>query len=238
MSERTTLILDGGGGGPRHKPGDYLYFSGSATRLNQGAWGLIRVLPGQSDSLQPLPDNSAPAGTWTPPSGTSPPPTTDPGNPCPAGAPTHSFAVSAVDVPDSKTTKVTAAYVRTADVASIQGGTKKVEPLVLHVAAGECVQVDFRNDRMANPLVPTSPKASFSVAKLDRNPESSGVNVGYTSEQNVAPGSHGVTSTSLIRRSWAAQQSPTSVLTRPRPACLVRSWSPRAGQPSATRRAA
>jgi len=185
ISERTTLILNGGGGGPRHTPGDYLYFSGSATRMAQGAWGIIRVLPGRSPNLQPLPDNAAPTGTWSPPGGTSPPPTTSAGNPCPSGAPLHTFAVSAVDVPKGRTP---VAYVRSSDVGAVKSGAKQVEPLVLHVTAGECVRVDFRNDRTPDPLIPTNPQASFSVAKLDRDTESSGVDVGYTSEQNVAPG--------------------------------------------------
>jgi hypothetical protein len=183
MSERTTLMLDAGGA--RHVAGDTLYFSGSDTRMNQGAWGLIRVLPGSSGGLKPLPDNAAPADAWSPPTLTTPPPTTDPGSPCPTGAPVHSFAVSAVDVSGGHPS---VAYVRTADLAAVKAGTRKVEPLVLHVAAGQCVQVDFRNDRTPDALVPTIPKASFSVAKLDQDPGSSGVDAGYSSEQTVSPG--------------------------------------------------
>jgi hypothetical protein len=185
VSERTTVILDGGAGGSRGAPGDYLYFSGAQHKQNQGAWGLIRVLPGRTPGLQPLPDNPAPTGTWSAPSGTAAPPTTGPGNPCPADAPVRNFAISAMDVP--KGSKVTA-YVQTPDVASIRKGLRKVEPLVLHVAAGDCVQVAFRNDR--DPVIgdPSRPKASFSVAKLERDAESSGVDAGYTSEQNVSPG--------------------------------------------------
>jgi hypothetical protein len=185
ISERSTLILDGGGGGSRKTPGDYLYFSGSDARQQQGAWGLIRVLPGSTPNLKPLPDNAAPAGTYTPPTGTAPPATTGAGNPCPITAPVRSFAISSMDL--NKGSKVTA-FVRTADVASIRLGNKKVEPLVLHVAAGDCVDVDFRNQRDPSLADPTLPKSSFSVSKLQADPESTGVDAGYASEQNVAPG--------------------------------------------------
>ena len=45
----------------------------------------------------------------------------------------------------------------------------------------------FTNRRKAGPEGP-APRASFHVAKLDRTPESSGVNVGYDPEATVAPG--------------------------------------------------
>ena len=66
-------------------------------------------------------------------------------------------------------------------------GRFRPEPLVLHAAAGECLTVHFTNRRKAGPEGP-APRASFHVAKLDRTPESAGVNVGYDPEGTVAPG--------------------------------------------------
>ena len=42
------------------------------------------------------------------------------------------------------------AFVKTSEVALVRAGGKKVEPLVLHVAAGDCVQVNFHNARDPN----------------------------------------------------------------------------------------
>ncbi len=54
VSERYTLILDGGAGGAGKQPGDYLYHNGIARRFKQGAWGIMRVLPKGSPTLQAL----------------------------------------------------------------------------------------------------------------------------------------------------------------------------------------
>ena len=103
VSERYTLILDGGAGGVNKQPGDYLYHNGIARRFKQGAWGIMRVLPKGSADLQPLPNYTKPAGTYVQPAvtGLRPPVAATPGNPCPAGAINKTFAISAVDVPDS-----------------------------------------------------------------------------------------------------------------------------------------
>ena len=61
VSEKFTVALDGGAGGPQHVPGDYLYNNGVGHRTKDGAWGLIRVLDGNSPDLQALPDHPAPA---------------------------------------------------------------------------------------------------------------------------------------------------------------------------------
>ena len=65
-------------------------------------------------------------------------------------------------------------------------GRVRPEPLVLHAAAGECLTVHFTNRRKAGPEGP-APRASFHVAKLDRTPESAGVNVGYDPEAHGRP---------------------------------------------------
>ena len=71
------------------------------------------------------------------------------------------------------------AYVPNADVAAIKARTKQMQPLVLHVVAGECVTVNVTN-------LLTAP-VGFSVGKLDRSAGSGGVNVGFDNDQNVAP---------------------------------------------------
>jgi hypothetical protein len=89
--------------------------------------------------------------------------------------------VSAVDVPGGITGR-TAAFVPTDIAAQVEGGQVAPEPLVAHVAAGECLTVTFNNRR-------ATARASFNVNELTKNPESSGVNVGFNPvEQTVAPG--------------------------------------------------
>ena len=96
------------------------------------------------------------------------------------GAPAHRFEVSAVDVHSSLTFNGWArqAFVPTAQAAAVEARTLKPEPLVLHVAAGECIDVVFQNRR--------SVRASFHADGLIRANASSGVNAGYGSEQTVA----------------------------------------------------
>jgi hypothetical protein len=182
ISEKFTLALEGGAGGLTHQPGDYLYMNGIARRFRQGAWGLLRVLPRRIDGLQPLPGTSPPSGPFQLPTQTGgpPPEPASPGAPCPAGAPQRVFNVSAVEVPGG-VAGATRAYVPTSQAAAVKNGTKPAEPLVLHVAAGECIDV-----RLTNGL--GSGRASFHVTKLSRDIESSGVNIGFNPEQTVAPG--------------------------------------------------
>ena len=151
----------GGAGGAGKQPGDYLYHNGIARRFKQGAWGIMRVLPKGSAGLQALPDYVKPAGTYVQPNvtGGRPPITTNPGNPCPAGSTPKVMAISAVDVPNSVqgtsgsggtstsvTGAITAAYVMTSNaaIAKVKGVT---EPLVVHINVGDCVTVNFTNQR-------------------------------------------------------------------------------------------
>ena len=195
VSERYTLILDGGAGGINKQPGDYLYHNGIARRFRQGAWGIMRVYPKTSPDLKALPSYAAPAGTYIPPAvtGARPPITTSPGDPCPAGSTDKTFAISAVDVPNSVqgtsgsggtgtsvTGTVTAAYVMTAN-ATIAKTKGVVDPLVVHINAGDCVTVNFTNQRALD-------RASLSVGELSKAGGSSGVNVGFDPEQTLLPG--------------------------------------------------
>jgi FtsP/CotA-like multicopper oxidase with cupredoxin domain len=182
ISERHTLAFEGGAGGPQGRAGDFLYTNGIGRRIEQGAWGLIRVLPKQVDDLRPLPGTNPPAGPYAAPqkTGGRPPAATTIGEPCPADAPTRYFSVSAVDVPSGVAGR-SLAYVPTEDAAAVKSGAKKPEPLALHVAAGECVNVKFTNER-------ATARASFHVDEVLRDTSSSGVNVGYNPEQTVLPG--------------------------------------------------
>jgi FtsP/CotA-like multicopper oxidase with cupredoxin domain len=169
-SERFTLILDGGAGGPAHEPGDYLYANSVARRFRQGAWGILRVLPPevQPSVLQPLGSNP------TPPAATPPA--------CGPGAPT--FDVTAIDLSTSGSgggDGRKAAFVLTADAAAVQSGTKPLEPFALHVPAGACFEVAFKNRRQ-------SASASFHVSELVHPAASAGINVGRSSGGIVPPG--------------------------------------------------
>src|SRR4051812_29741290 len=99
ISEKFTLIFNGKQSALRMPAGDYLYNNGDEFRLQQGAWGIVRVLPGQVSDLQPLPGVTPPVATYDLPAATGDPapPTESPGNPCPTGAPTRRFDVSAMD---------------------------------------------------------------------------------------------------------------------------------------------
>jgi manganese oxidase len=182
VSERYSLILKGGPSGPMARPGDFLYMNGAGRRFRQGAWGLIRVLPGATPTLQPLPGNPAPAAQPLPAqTGGRPPEAAGPGNPCPAGANVRRFDVAAVDVPAATFGgSVTAAFVPLAQAASVEAGTTAPEPIVLHVAQSECVEVTLTNHRAV--------RASFHVSGLSSTTGSSGVNIGFSPEQTVAPG--------------------------------------------------
>ena len=184
VSEKFTVALDGGAGGPQHVPGDYLYTNGVGRRQKEGAWGLIRVLDGSDSNLQPLPGYPAPATPATTPSvtGSRPPEPANPGNPCPPGAPTKAFAVSAAEVKSNTfDNAVRSAFVPSNLAAAVRRGTYTPEPLVLHVAAGDCVLVTLKNERDLG-------RVSFHADGLLRDPASSGVNAGFTPEQTVAVG--------------------------------------------------
>ncbi|HEX2728780.1 MAG TPA: Ig-like domain repeat protein, partial [Rubrobacteraceae bacterium] len=181
ISEKYTLALEGGAGGPDHIPGDYLYNDGVERSFKAGAWGILRVLAGSSPDLQPLPGTNQPAdGDGLPQqTGGRPPAASGPGDPCPSTATRHDFNVSAVDMPNA-TDGRKFAFVPSDQVAAVKGG-KMPEPLVMHVVAGDCVNVLFKNES-------SSARASFHLGGLLRDIESSGVNVGFNPEQTVASG--------------------------------------------------
>ena len=182
ISERYTLVLNGQGPDLRMQPGDYLYANGLQHRLEDGAWGIVRILPGRVDDLMPLPGVATPSDHYTLPTstGAAPPAGTGPGNPCPANAPARTFDLTALDRSNSGGNAGRTAYVPTVDVAAIKARVKVPEPLVMHVVAGDCVTVTVRNQLTA--------PVGFVVGKLAREMGSGGVNVGFNTDQNVAPG--------------------------------------------------
>lgn len=192
VSERFTLVLQGGAGGILNEPGDYLYRNGIGRRFMQGAWGLIRVLDREVADLKRLPGTNVPTGALNPPvqTGGRPPESASPGNPCPTSAPSRKWDVSAVDLPvpafDPNApipvlAPLTSVYTLTSNAAAVKSGTQAPEPLVLHAAQGDCIEVTLTNQRAAA-------RASFHVSELTRTVRSSGVNAGFTPEQTVAPG--------------------------------------------------
>ena len=58
---------------------------------------------------------------------------------------------------------------------------------MLHAAAGDCVTVKLKNERVA-PATGPAPRVSFHVSEVDRTERSSGVNAGFNPEQTVAIG--------------------------------------------------
>src|SRR4051812_12581479 len=180
ISEKFSLMFNA------ERAGDYLYMNGINRRFRDGAWGILRVLPGLSDSLKPLPGVDTPAAGDPLPTKTGgrPPAAAGPGNPCPAGTGQRSFDVTAVDVPsaNSQNGDVRSAFVPSNLAALVNNKTTfQPEPLVLHADAGECITVHLTNARLLA-------RASFHVAKLEHGIGSSGVDIGFNSEQTVAPG--------------------------------------------------
>jgi hypothetical protein len=132
---------------------DYLYIANAlATGLENGMWGILRAYRNSVSNLKALPNN-APGGKPAMATG------------CPAYATgTRSYDVTAITaeqalpggrlVYNSRATGSAAPplsdpnamlYVFTEDLQNGNLGKMKIEPLVLRVAAGECVEVTLRN---------------------------------------------------------------------------------------------
>ena len=134
---------------------DYMYQTGSSVDARwNGTWGIMRAYEGLLDDLLPLPNN---------PDGKVPPMGGKGGKPafngvCPTGAPERKFdiaAVQAVDVlpggaleynPDLND-PTALLYVMKADLDNngMLKAERRVEPLILRAAAGECVFVTLEN---------------------------------------------------------------------------------------------
>ncbi|MBW2459840.1 MAG: copper oxidase, partial [Deltaproteobacteria bacterium] len=152
---------------------DYMYQAGSSVDARwNGSWGVMRAHDGLIDDLLPLPTN---------PDGKAPPASTENANSgkgkkekppfvgaCPRDAPERKFdllAVRAADVlPDGKLVynpysglndPTAMLYVKKSDLDKKTGllkADRRVEPLILRAAAGDCISVTLTNMLGAAPL--------------------------------------------------------------------------------------
>ena len=189
IAERYDLVI-AEAGGPRHRPGDYMFFNGRNSKFSEGAWGLIRVLDTPVSDLQPLP-NKAYGREGMP----------EPLPVCPPAAPVKQFNVVAMDHPGmsfnsnapeaievdferkiklrNPEAKI---YVLENDVKKVSGETQPM-PLTLRANVGDCLKVKLTNKLKEG-------RASFSAFGLAFDPkDSQGVNLGNNpGDQTVAPG--------------------------------------------------
>ena len=168
ISERYDLVMPKAGG-PQQLPGDYLYYNGRTAKLSEGSWGIIRVYDNtQTPVLQKLPDHlSIPAPTPSV---------------CPTGAPQKGFDISAIQVPlPMLNGDKGLMYVLKSDKSAILSGSKRPEPLVLHVNVSDCLSVHLANE-VGSPV-------SFHVDQLAFDPkDSQGIDAGNNPSQVVAAG--------------------------------------------------
>jgi hypothetical protein len=207
ISERFDYVLDGGAGGTRGLPGDYLYYSTRQFALESGAWGIFRVHDRLENDLEPLPDNAPPSGNGFPllsPAtgntqanpGPNPPKATN-GNvtgsthPCPPSAPSRVYGITAFDnplptapFPDNEGI----IYALNTDVHLIQTGQKPVEPLVLRVNQGDCVFISVRNQISSGSLYGGT-QAGMTTGMLVHNPQRHGGGaIGLNPDSTVGAG--------------------------------------------------
>jgi hypothetical protein len=191
ISERYDFSLEGGAGGPKKYPGDYLYYSTLTKDFQSGAWGLMRVFDQQQGNLQPLPERGFPHGSSGFPalvagSGAPPALTDGPGNACPAGATRRTYNLSAADTTiiynDLLPTPATPGEPGVAYFLNGDPITNTRTPMVIRVNKGECLQVSLTNLR-------TNKRSGFSVGKLLFDPQRSfGAAIGLNYDSTVAPG--------------------------------------------------
>jgi hypothetical protein len=200
ISEKMDYVIEGGAGGDRHLPGDYLYYSGRSLELDSGAWGIFRVMntlhTSGANALEALPDrtappSTAPAGTTAFPSltttGKAPP--AAPNGPgaaaCPNNAPVRSYDVSIFNgitldqgMPGESDAENGGSwammYALTRDEAAIKAGTKPAVPLVIRADAGECLRVTLHNDLPVDNFTWTwgsgSTRAGFNIGNVIYDP--------------------------------------------------------------------
>ena len=171
ISERKDLSIPAAGG-PRAQPGDYMYSDGRALKLQEGAWGLFRVIPGPvADDLQPLPGHEPPTGP-TPPV-------------CPLDAPRRRYRVAAIEASLPMLGPTPGRIlVEASELAQVQSGTTVPTPLVLRAAVGDCIEVTLDNQLPAGsaPVALHADNLSFDPAT------SGGIEDGFNPAQSVAVG--------------------------------------------------
>jgi hypothetical protein len=215
ISEKMDYVIEGGAGGDRHLPGDYLYYSGRTMELDSGAWGIFRVMntlhSSGPNALEALPDRTAPSsGTGFPSlttTGKAPPPAPNgPGaGACPNNAPVRSYDVSifnGITFDQGMPGESDAAnggswammYALTRDEAAIKAGTKPAVPLVIRANAGDCLRVTLHNDLPVDNFTWTwgsgTTRAGLNIGNVIYDPlQSYGAAIGYDPDTTVAPGS-------------------------------------------------
>ena len=165
ISERYDVVIPAAGG-PQSRPGDYLYESGRATKLEEGSWGLLRVLPPEDRAIVSLgeePPESAASAT------------------CPSDAPERSWEIHAVNAQLPFREAPGVVFVTAPDAMAVASGQLVPHPLVLRATVGDCLVVTLTNAL-------DDGKVSFRTDLLARPPDDDGVAAGMTSETAVAPG--------------------------------------------------
>jgi FtsP/CotA-like multicopper oxidase with cupredoxin domain len=154
ISERFDLTVPAAGG-PRRRAGDYLSADARSFKLQEGSWGLLRVLdPASPSTLLPLPGAHAVSAAT--------------GDICPSGAPVRHFAVDAIDVDLPMLDGPGRAFVLTT-VPRVR--PQAPTPLVLHVGVGDCLDVTLTNHTAEGPV-------SIHPMGLVYDPAASGLAVG------------------------------------------------------------
>ena len=185
ISERFDFVLDGGAGGPLHRAGDYLYYSGFGRHFEAGAWGLLRVHDTLQSNLKPLPDRAPPpSGAGFPQqsfTGRAPLRALDAGQPCPAGAPVRRYDISGIEArivfDDDSENSGGQVFVMRSDA----NAREVTEPIALRVAEGECLEISLAN-RLDAPSAPT-------VGELLFDPQGSyGPPIGYNLDSTTPSG--------------------------------------------------
>ncbi|HEV2845414.1 MAG TPA: hypothetical protein VG477_11255 [Thermoanaerobaculia bacterium] len=187
ISERYDFALEGGAGGPKKYPGDYMYYSTNAKDFESGAWGLLRVYDTARGDLQPLPGFGLPGegGTGFPTlaqTGAAPPSLNDgPGVACPVGATRKTYDLTIADTSiifnDALPGEPGVSYFLNGDPV-----TDTRTPMVVRVNKGECLRVNLTNLRATR-------RSGFSVGELLFDPQRSyGTAIGFNHDSTVAPG--------------------------------------------------
>ena len=131
ISERYDVVLPAAGGDGR-RAGDYLFGDGRPSKLREGVWGQLHVLPSVAPGLRPL------VGRQPPRAATGPV--------CPTSARVVRAELAAV--PFADLVEGGAALVAAGDVRRV----REAGPAVLHVAVGDCLRVRLKNNLIDQPV--------------------------------------------------------------------------------------
>jgi hypothetical protein len=208
MSEKTLPLFSDS------NTADYLYQSAATDNLWDGMWGLMRTYSTVRSDVATLPNNQLPPNIPASPFR---------GSICPSNpqVPPKDFYVQARLASDLAGPRgivyndrfnfhdpAGVVYVLQENVAPIQQGTMKLEPLVLRANAGDCVRVHLTNNLPAdlpeynswNFMPPITPGFNFNQVKTSNRVSlhsqllaydvgsSDGATIGTNPDQTVAPG--------------------------------------------------